>query len=56
MFGSLFGIRNTAGFKPIAFNRGLPKDVSDEVLEKFSINFDLYPSWLTWKEISNKTK
>ena len=31
MFGSLFGVRNPTDFAPVAANRGLPDDVSEEV-------------------------
>lgn len=33
IFAMLFGVRNDQGYKPLAYNRGLPSDVSSEVQE-----------------------
>ncbi|MET9606491.1 hypothetical protein ABZZ17_15640 [Streptomyces sp. NPDC006512] len=52
-FGSLFGMRDTASFRPLADQRGLPPDVSPETLA------DMEPwgpdvkgaSWITWAEL-----
>ncbi|MFF4318605.1 hypothetical protein [Streptomyces sp. NPDC001568] len=52
-FGSLFGVRDTDTFRPLADHRGLPADVSPETLA------DMQPwgrdapeaSWITWAEL-----
>ncbi len=38
------------GFKPVAINRGLPKDVSEEV-KQYNHEECLFHTWLTYKEI-----
>ena len=59
-FGLLFGVRNRNGFPPIAANRGLPEDASEEVKRDGTPGADadedswiLYhsASWLTLEEI-----
>lgn len=57
IFGSLFGVRNLAGFRPIASARGLPEDCSDEVRQDFEKANAAFPAeffgatWITWSEI-----
>ncbi|HLV98878.1 MAG TPA: hypothetical protein VKT82_09400 [Ktedonobacterales bacterium] len=52
-FGCLFGVRNYAGFRPIAADRGVPADASAE----FKASVTRFPkevrssSWITWPEI-----
>jgi hypothetical protein len=48
-FACLFGVRNYAGFRPIAEDRGLPNDISKKVREKFPVE-DGYHSytWITY--------
>lgn len=62
MFGSLFGVRNYALFKPIAAKRGIPIDVSYDVQQALREIADADPrmrdefhsyTWITWKEIKN---
>lgn len=52
-FGSLFGVRDTTSFRPLADLRGLPSDVSRETLADFeSCGSDLPDaSWITWAEL-----
>ncbi len=57
MFGSLFGVRNDYGFRPIAPSRGIPADVSDDLTDYDDVPLDSgsslwLPSWITWHEIS----
>jgi hypothetical protein len=55
MFGSLFGVRNDCGFRPIAPARGIPDDISGELQEYGDVPPDpgsWPPSWITWREIS----
>ncbi|MFJ4188816.1 hypothetical protein [Kitasatospora sp. NPDC089509] len=55
-FGCLFGVRNNAGFRPLAAGRGLPEDVSSrlrEQLEPWLSNGGLVEaSWVTWAELA----
>lgn len=54
MFGSLFGVRNDYGFRPIAPSRGLPHDVSSELKGYGDAPLESSPewvSWITWREI-----
>lgn len=59
-FGMLFGVRNRAGFAPVADHRGLPADVSDSVREHGTPPEDAddemwicyhSPTWVSWAEI-----
>ncbi|MDD9379799.1 hypothetical protein M8Z33_24690 [Streptomyces sp. ZAF1911] len=52
-FGCLFGVRNYAGFRPLAQERGLPPDVTDEVRGRYEDAPDLFhsPSWIGWEEL-----
>ncbi|MFI7360249.1 hypothetical protein ACIBTP_40860 [Streptomyces avidinii] len=53
-FGSLFGVRDTTSFRPLADARGLPTDVSQETLAHFaSWSSDATgASWITWAELA----
>ncbi|MFD3451563.1 hypothetical protein ACFWVC_05230 [Streptomyces sp. NPDC058691] len=52
-FGSLFGVRDTTSFRPLADHRGLPSDVSREILADLGAwNSDApEASWITWAEL-----
>lgn len=54
MFGSLFGVRNDYGFRPISPTRGVPDDSPPE-LERWGEEpeppWEGEPSWITWGEI-----
>ncbi|WP_406160973.1 hypothetical protein OG298_28775 [Streptomyces sp. NBC_01005] len=52
-FGSLFGVRDTTSFRPLADHRGLPPDVSRDVsaaIEPWSPDA-FGASWITWAEL-----
>lgn len=53
-FGSLFGVRDTTSFRALADHRGLPHDVSKEVLADFEPWSDELhgESWITWAELA----
>jgi len=53
MFGCLFGVRNYAGFRPIAPNRGIPEDASYRTKDDYDKwGLDAHSAtWITWKEI-----
>lgn len=55
-FGCLFGVRNYAGFEPVAAGRGVPDDCSDEVrrdLPEFEPPYAPFGStWLTATELA----
>jgi hypothetical protein len=55
MFGSLFGMRNEAEFLPIASNRGIPSDASEEVGKELADLGEgaVAPTWLLWTEIES---
>ena len=56
MFGCLFGVRNYAGFRPIAPDRGLPNDISWYVEKDYKEWYDdgaHSVTWITWKEIKS---
>lgn len=56
-FGSLFGVRDSASFLPLAAHRGIPHDVSKEVQENLT-GFEPWreelhsESWITWAELT----
>jgi hypothetical protein len=52
-FGCLFGVRNTANFRPIAPDRGLPHDVSEQVKKEATFAGLYAHTWITWSEIRN---
>lgn len=49
-FGCLFGVRNYAGFLPIAEGRGMPSDASDKTIAAFGLG-DFADTWLSWAEV-----
>lgn len=57
IFANLFGVRNGGVFRPIAPERGLPEDCSDEVRQAFEEANAAYPgeifgtTWITCGEI-----
>ncbi|KOU20439.1 hypothetical protein ADK52_26700 [Streptomyces sp. WM6372] len=53
-FGALFGVRDTASFRPLAPGRGLPPDASKEV-RAFLEGWDTAhgTSWITWAELTS---
>ncbi|WP_326817924.1 hypothetical protein OIE61_30320 [Streptomyces sp. NBC_01762] len=53
-FGSLFGVRDTTSFRALADHRGLPHDVSKEVLADFEPWSDELhgESWISWAELA----
>ena len=56
-FGCLFGVRNYAGFQPLAPDRGLPVDLSRGMrsqLEPWVASEDLHrASWVSWAELAS---
>ncbi|BCY10495.1 hypothetical protein [Actinoplanes sp. L3-i22] len=51
-FGLLFGVRNVAGFVPVAPARGIPGDAGADVLAAAHRFDDHYEhSWVTWAEL-----
>jgi len=48
VFGLLFGVRNYAGFEPVAPARGAPLDASRQVLATMPAEEDEYASGHTW--------
>ncbi|MFI5669992.1 hypothetical protein [Streptomyces sp. NPDC051704] len=51
-FGALFGVRDSASFRPLAPDRGLPPDVTRdarEAYEGWSVTHSA--SWITWAEL-----
>lgn len=51
MFGSLFGVRNPTDFVPVAADRGLPDDVSEEVKGDAEGEGNHSYTWITWEEL-----
>lgn len=52
-FGALFGIRDTASFRPLAPGRGLPSDASEEARSGYEGWGAAHSaSWITWAELS----
>ncbi|MGW4647947.1 hypothetical protein [Kitasatospora sp. NPDC004289] len=55
-FGCLFGVRNHAGFAPLAADRGLPADVSSDLRTDLGAMLetgDLHSAtWVDWAELS----
>ncbi|MFF2600535.1 hypothetical protein ACFVVB_15785 [Streptomyces californicus] len=53
-FGSLFGVRDTVSFRPLADHRGIPQDASGEVLTTLETWGDDRhgESWITWAELT----
>jgi hypothetical protein len=52
-FACLFGVRNFAGFRPVAAGRGLPADAAEKTRRSFDDFEDdgLWPTWIGWDEI-----
>ena len=56
-FGSFFGVRNLPLFGPIAANRGIPADASEEIQQKVQEGLARFPqeyhshTWIAWPEI-----
>ncbi|WBP91054.1 hypothetical protein [Kitasatospora cathayae] len=55
-FGCLFGVRNDAGFRPLAAGRGLPADVSGRLREQLGPwvtgSETAGASWVSWAELA----
>jgi hypothetical protein len=57
VFSWLFGVRNHGEFAPLAAQRGLPEDVSEETKASYEAAVTAYgreyhaPTWITWAEI-----
>jgi hypothetical protein len=58
-FGCLFGVRNYAGFQPLAPDRGLPVDLSSGMrsqLSPWAASGDLHSAtWVNWAERPRST-
>ncbi|MEU0072117.1 hypothetical protein ABZ027_21600 [Streptomyces sp. NPDC006332] len=56
-FGCLFGVRNYAGFQPLASDRGLPVDLSSGMRSQLGPRVaagDLYgATWVSWAELAS---
>jgi hypothetical protein len=56
-FGCLFGVRNYAGFQPLAPDRGLPVDLSIGMrsqLDPWAASGDLHSAtWVSWAELAS---
>ncbi|QIQ02045.1 hypothetical protein [Streptomyces liangshanensis] len=55
-FGYLFGVRNYAGFRPLAADRGLPPDLSDGLRAELELMVEAGElhgaTWVSWAELS----
>ncbi|MFD5466730.1 hypothetical protein ACFWIQ_28455 [Kitasatospora sp. NPDC127059] len=53
-FGCLFGVRNHAGFRPVAGDRGIPADVSPQTRQAYEewAPDGHSPSWISWAELA----
>ncbi|MFB7907119.1 hypothetical protein ACFC1T_11865 [Kitasatospora sp. NPDC056076] len=53
-FGCLFGVRNLAGFRPLAPDRGLPEELPEETRTAFGASeVDFHsPTWISWAELA----
>ncbi|MFI8805312.1 hypothetical protein [Micromonospora chalcea] len=51
-FGLLFGVRNFAGFEPVAPGRGLPDDVSASLRARHFTERHHDPTWVSWAEVA----
>ncbi|WBB57197.1 hypothetical protein [Verrucosispora sp. WMMD573] len=52
-FGLLFGVRNFAGFEPVAPGRGLPEDASPELLGLRFGDSEHGHTWVSWTELDH---
>ncbi|MEL6270459.1 MAG: hypothetical protein AAFV33_06405 [Chloroflexota bacterium] len=50
-FANLFGLNNFAGFRPIVGKRGLPDDVSEQVILDEWVDMSHSHTWITHSEI-----
>ena len=50
-FGCLFGVRNDTHFRPIAPDRGVPDDASDQVKGAASVPGLYGQTWISWHDI-----
>lgn len=60
-FGCLFGVRNHAGFRPVASDRGFPDDAAPatrHAYEELRADYphwteaEHHPTWLTWHDVA----
>ena len=52
-FGCLFGVRNPSNFVPVAANRGVPADASEQVkADTKKQDWCFAHSWITWQELT----
>jgi hypothetical protein len=52
-FGCLFGVRNYAGFRPLADQRGLPDDAAAETRAAYAEDDEFFgATWLAWSELA----
>ncbi|WP_106400755.1 hypothetical protein [Actinocorallia populi] len=51
-FGCLFGVRNHAGFRPLAAGRGLPEDLSPTAREAAEAWPHHDATWISWAEVA----
>ncbi|GAB2958220.1 hypothetical protein GCM10027280_53680 [Micromonospora polyrhachis] len=51
-FGLLFGVRNYAGFAPVASGRGLPEDASSDLLGLQLTDGEHDHTWVAWAELA----
>ncbi len=52
IFALLFDIRNYIEIKPIAPNRGLPNDISQQTKQKFKSKYDSDFTFITYRELT----
>ncbi|BCJ55256.1 hypothetical protein Asp14428_67310 [Actinoplanes sp. NBRC 14428] len=52
-FGLLFGVRNYAGFEPVAPDRGLPDDASPELRGLQLVTTEHGHTWVSWTELTH---
>ncbi|MFJ2808073.1 hypothetical protein [Kitasatospora sp. NPDC087271] len=52
-FGCLFGVRNFAGFRPLAPDRGLPEELSERTRAAYDrVKGGIHsPTWISWAEL-----
>ncbi|MEV0274364.1 hypothetical protein AB0H43_36815 [Hamadaea sp. NPDC050747] len=53
-FACLFGVRNYAGWRPVAAGRGIPPDASTQVREEFAgfLDDESGATWVAWSELN----
>ncbi|MFG1805297.1 hypothetical protein [Streptomyces sp. NPDC049040] len=56
-FGCLFGVRNTAGYRPLAAGRGLPADLSSglraDLWDSVRDGFLTDATWVSWADVAS---